>query len=55
MTRHTMYAVLGVVMLLYAFTLRTVAGNDWGLALLIVVGLGLVLASGDHQQTGRRR
>ncbi len=54
MTRHTWYAILGTLALICGVTLRTLAGGDWSLALLIVVGLGLVLASGEHQQ-GRRR
>ena len=54
MTRHTMYAVLGTLALIWAVTLRALTQGSWELALLIVVGLGLVLASGEHSQ-GRRR
>lgn len=54
MTRHSWYAVLGTLALIWAVTLRALTQGSWELALLIVVGLGLVLASGEHSQ-GRRR
>jgi len=55
MARHIWYAILGTLALIVAVSLRTLAGGDWSIALLAAVGLGLVLASGEHQQAGRRR
>ncbi len=52
MTRHTTYAVLGTIVTIWAVTLRTLAGGNWSIALLVVVGLGLLIASSPQQ--GRR-
>lgn len=49
MTRHTTYAVLGTIMLIWAVTLRVVIGGGWELAVLLVVGFGLLVASSETQ------
>ncbi len=52
MTPRIVYAILGTATLWLAVVLRTIAGGGYELALLIVLGLGLLCACADTQ--GRR-